>query len=278
MTILEAIFEVMRESGQSMTPKEVYRSICDRELYTFKAIDPLGVVSGQIRRHCLGLDFPSAENIKFFQLENDGTFSLLIKPQRIGPPGRNHTGRVRKQKQKPIYTKGTLASKFEEIRKLQSEYRELLKDLILRDLMRLSPVEFEHFSKRLLEVYGFQEVKVTSVTNDGGIDGHGKLRVGLALMGVAFQCKRWTTTNIGRPEIDRFRGAIQGQFEQGIFFTTAGFVGGAQEASIRAGAVPIILVDGSLLVELMIEKGFGVETESLPLHTYALDTILSEGG
>jgi len=94
-------------------------------------------------------------------------------------------------------------------------------------------------------------------------------------MRVAFQCKRWTKANIGRPEIDRFRGAIQGQYEQGIFFTTAEFVAGAKEASIRPGAVPIILVDGLLLVDLMIDKQFGVQEENLSIHTYALDTILA---
>ena len=70
-------------------------------------------------------------------------------------------------------------------------------------------------------------------------------------MNVAFQCKRWTTANVGRPEIDKFRGAIQGEYEQGIFFTTANFASGAKEVSIKRGAVPIILIDGPSIVELM---------------------------
>ena len=82
--------------------------------------------------------------------------------------------------------------------------------------------------------------------------------------------------HIGRSEIDRFRGAIQGEYEQGIFFTTAKFVATAKDASIRPGAVPIILVDGPLLVELMIDKQFGVQKESLSIHTYDLDTILAD--
>jgi restriction system protein len=116
---------------------------------------------------------------------------------------------------------------------------------------------------------------VTQIAGDGGIDGHGKLKVGLAFLNVAFQCKRWTKCNVTRPEVDRFRGAIQGDFEQGLFFTTTSFSKGAIEASIKRGAVPIILVDGGAIVDMMIDKGFGVQTENLPIPTYALDLVLS---
>jgi len=46
---------------------------------------------------------------------------------------------------------------------------------------------------------------------DGGIDGYGKLKVGLAHLNVAFQCKRWTKGNIQRTEIDKFQDAAQGE-------------------------------------------------------------------
>lgn len=47
--------------------------------------------------------------------------------------------------------------------------------------------------------------------------------MGITYLNVAFQCKRWKNTTIGRVEIDKFRGAIQGEFEQGIIFTTSNF-------------------------------------------------------
>ena len=104
--------------------------------------------------------------------------------------------------------------------------------------------------------------------------GYGRLKVGLASLNVAFQCKRWTKGNIQRPETDKFRGAAQGEYEQGLFFTTASFWEGAIQASIKRGAVPIILVDGSAIVDLMIDKGFGVQTETLSIPSYALDLAL----
>jgi restriction system protein len=127
-----------------------------------------------------------------------------------------------------------------------------------------------------MDVYGFHDTAVTKVSSDGGIDGYGKLKVGLANLNVAFQCKRWTKGNIQRPEIDRFRGAAQGDFEQGIFFTTASFSQGAVSASIKRGAVPIILVDGESIVDLMMDKGFGVQVDTISIPSYALDLALGE--
>lgn len=82
-------------------------------------------------------------------------------------------------------------------------------------LNELTPRQFELFSRKLIQAYGFSEVEVTELHSDGGIDGHGKLRLGLATMRVAFQCKRWKAS-VGRPDVDKFRGAIQGEFEQGF--------------------------------------------------------------
>ena len=106
---------------------------------------------------------------------------------------------------------------------------------------------------------------VTRVTKDGGIDGHGRLKVGFAFFNIAFQCKRYTNSNVGRPEIDQFRGAIQGKYEQGIFFTTGGFTADANKCSFQAGAVSVVLVNGSTIVDMMIDKQFGVQTTTLPI-------------
>ena len=38
--------------------------------------------------------------------------------------------------------------------------------------------------------------------------------------------------------------------------------------------VPIILVDGESIVDLMIEKGFGVQIETMLIPSYALDLVL----
>ncbi|MBU0492156.1 MAG: Mrr restriction system protein [Chloroflexi bacterium] len=148
---------------------------------------------------------------------------------------------------------------------LYEEYEASFRSQLLDNLHALSPGEFEHFARRLLRAYGFADVRVTQMSKDGGIDGYGKLRLGLATMNVAFQCKKWQG-NVGRPEVDKFRGAIQGEFEQGVFFTTSDFTSEARDASLKRGAVPVILLNGESIVNLMIEKGLGVER--VPLYVY----------
>ena len=148
---------------------------------------------------------------------------------------------------------------------LYEDYEASFRSQLLDKLNELTPRQFELFAPKLLQAYGFVDVKVTNVSSDGGIDGYGKLRLGLAVMNVAFQCKRWQG-NVGRPEVDKFRGAIQGEFEQGVFFVTSDFTPQAREASLKKGAVPIILLNGESIVDLMIQKGIGVER--VPLYMY----------
>ena len=117
---------------------------------------------------------------------------------------------------------------------------------------------------------------MTRAKRDGGIDGYGKLKVGITFLNVAVQCKRWNNTSVGRTEIDKFRGAIQGDFEQGILLTTSKFSKEALGATSKKGAVPIILIDGSTIVDIMIEKKFGIDIEQIPIYINALDVVLNE--
>lgn len=154
-------------------------------------------------------------------------------------------------------------------------YETRFKEKLLDTLLEMEPYDFEKFANKLLTAYGFVESTVTAKNKDGGIDGHGWLRVGLARMHVGFQCKRWQG-NIGRPEVDKFRGAIQGAYQQGIFFTTSDFTKEATEASIRPGAVPVILLNGMSIVEMMVEKQFGVRRQPLHLYDESLETVLAD--
>src|SRR5579863_5300695 len=62
---------------------------------------------------------------------------------------------------------------------------------ILEELKDREPSEFEAFAMKLLAAYGFRKLRVTNqrTAPDGGIDGNGELKVGLANMRAAFQCK-----------------------------------------------------------------------------------------
>jgi len=131
-------------------------------------------------------------------------------------------------------------------------------------LMNLHPQQFEEFAARLLESVGFTDVEVTKYVGDGGIDGYGNLEMGVVKVKAAFQVKRWRN-NVPPAEVNQFRGAIQGEFDQGIFITTSDFSDEAKKASSKRGAVPIILISGDRIVDIMLEKGLGVRQEPLTI-------------
>jgi restriction system protein len=129
-------------------------------------------------------------------------------------------------------------------------------------MMNLHPQQFEAFAGTLLESLGFTDIEITNYVGDGGIDGYGRLEMGVVKVKAAFQCKRWQQ-NVSRPNVDQFRGAIQGRVEQGIFITTSDFSDEAKKVSSIAGAVPIVLINGDRIVDIMLEKGLGVRQEPL---------------
>lgn len=140
---------------------------------------------------------------------------------------------------------------------------------LLAELRGLSPRGFEHFCREFLSHLGYRNVEVTKRSQDGGIDGHGDFRQGAISIRSAFQAKRWTDNAVGRPEIDKFRGAIQGDYDHGVFLTTSRFSRDAKLASYRKGAISVLLLDGPAIADLLVERGLGVRR--LPLYVYDLD-------
>ena len=104
-------------------------------------------------------------------------------------------------------------------------------------------------------------------TGDGGIDGIIKEdKLGLDI--IYIQAKRWENI-VGRPEIQKFAGALQGQrAKKGIFITTSDFTKDALNY-IKNIDSKIILIDGSRLAELMIEHNVGVS----PVATYEIKKL-----
>lgn len=147
----------------------------------------------------------------------------------------------------------------EAYRRLRGEVESELFDQI----MASSPTFFERLVIDLLVGMGYggnrrDAGNAIGRSGDGGIDGIIKEdRLGLDVIYV--QAKRWENT-VGRPEIQRFAGALQGQrARKGVFITTAGF---SREAIDYANSIEskIILIDGSRLVELMLDHNVGVST------------------
>lgn len=264
-TIIDAIVKVLKDSNIPLSVKVIYDRIVANDYYQFKAQDSLSVVRVEIRRHSQGVDFPTASKRKYFQILNDGTYCLIEQSHLF----------FKKDKKKEIIEcdeKRLITT----LKMTHNDYVKSFKLQLLEQLKEIDPEIFEIFCKKLLKVYGFKDLKVTKPKKDGGVDGYGKLKVGISYLNVAVQCKRWKNTTVGRTEIDKFRGAIQGDFEQGIFITTSKFSKEALSATTKKGAVPIILIDGMMIIDIMIEKKFGIEVTEMPLYINALDVALED--
>ncbi len=128
---------------------------------------------------------------------------------------------------------------------------------LLKSVKAMNPGEFEDLIGRLLAAIGFEEVEVTSRSNDGGIDVRGTLVVGDVIRTrLAVQVKRWKH-NIQSPVIQQVRGSL-GSHEQGLVITTSDFSKGAKEEAERANTTPVGLLNGEQLVALLVENEIGV--------------------
>lgn len=96
---------------------------------------------------------------------------------------------------------------------------------------------------------------------DEGIDGVIK-EDRLGLDAIYLQAKRWEAV-VGRPEIQKFVGALNGQrAKKGVFITTSRF---SKEALDYVEQVDpkVVLIDGTDLVQLMIDHGVGVSSAAV---------------
>jgi restriction system protein len=139
--------------------------------------------------------------------------------------------------------------------------REELEIELIEKVKSGSPAFFERVVVELLVAMGYggsrkDAGQTLGKSGDGGIDGVIKEdRLGLDV--IYLQAKRWEGT-VGRPEIQKFAGALQGQrAKKGIFLTTSGF---SAEATQYASFIDsrIVLIDGETLAGLMIDAGIGV--------------------
>lgn len=109
-------------------------------------------------------------------------------------------------------------------------------------------------------------------TNDEGIDGIiNEDKLGLDV--IYLQAKKWTTEGgIGRPEIQKFVGALHGQrARKGVFITTSYFAKTSYEY-VKTIDPKVILIDGQTLANLMIEYNVGTSTvESYQVKKVDLD-------
>lgn len=218
-----------------------------------------------------------------FQITERGGEVLSQKPQRIDVtflrqfPEFEEFRSLRKEKEgNEIESVESSERTPEEL--LESAYQRIRVDLEAEVLDRMkssSPQFFERLVVELLVRMGYggtlQDAgKAIGRTGDGGVDGIiNEDRLGLDI--IYIQAKRWEAL-VGRPEIQKFAGALQGyRAKKGVFITTSSFSKDALDYVARIDT-KIVLIDGQSLAALMVDHNVGVT----PARTYDIKRIDSD--
>lgn len=146
----------------------------------------------------------------------------------------------------------------------QSIRLNLAQDILSR-ILSCSPTFFERLVVELLVKMGYGGSRRDAgerigQSGDGGIDGIIKEdRLGLDT--IYIQAKRWQGS-VGRPEIQKFVGALQGQrAKKGVFITTSSYTAEAIDYALRIDT-KVVLIDGQLLANLMMDFDVGVSVSA----------------
>ncbi len=154
---------------------------------------------------------------------------------------------------------------------IESAYQQLRNQLTSELLEQVRSGSWKFFERLVVSLlvtmgYGGSRKEAGQAFQQGGDEGIDGIikedRLGLDIIYV--QAKRWKDgSTVGRPEIQKFAGALQGKrARKGVFITTSSF---SKEAIEYAGLIEtkIILIDGDRLADLMIEHGVGVTTANI---------------
>lgn len=219
-----------------------------------------------------GLLTPTRRN--YLRISERGRDVLNENPQKINmkylqqfPEYLEFRDRKRKPKQEDEKTEDEDDLSPEE--SLEEAYLRLREDLakeILDNILRSSPAFFENLVIELLVKMGYGGSRVDAAravgkSGDEGIDGIiDEDRLGLDT--IYIQAKRWTENPVGRSDIQKFVGALQGKHaRKGIFITASRFT---QHAIDYASSISpkVVLINGKRLADLMIDFDVGVTTVS----------------
>jgi len=161
---------------------------------------------------------------------------------------------------------------------LQKAYQSIRSDLageILDRIKSNTPGFFESLVVDLMVAMGYGGSRSDAgqsigQSGDEGIDGIIKEdRLGLDV--IYLQAKRWEGT-VGRPEIQKFVGALQGKrAKKGVFITTGKFSEEAHDY-VKSIDPKVILIDGKSLANYMIDFNLGTSTNV----TYEIKKIDSD--
>ena len=270
---IEKEFDLSDEDKQERIPSGKQRTIYNRVMWSITHLKKAGLLESHEKR---GSYIITDEGRKVALSQNISEVNMKLL--------RNYASYrdfVHSEKQT---TNASLPQSIEESDKTPEEIMGVLStqlnlqlaEELLEAICNNTPTFFETLVVDLLLKMGYGGLEgsgeVTKKTGDGGIDGVIKQdELGLDL--IYIQAKRWEKgSNISRPEIQKFAGALLGEgATKGVFITTANFANTAVDYAKSVPNAKIILIDGLTLAKLMIKHDLGVGTNNI-IHIKKIDS------
>ncbi len=241
MNFLEAAFEILSKAGQPLHFTEITRRALARKILDTRGQTPDATMGSRLYGD-------TKEPDSQFKRVGRGIFDLATP----APP--------------------TIA---QEIRNIN----ERAKQELHARLMKMAPDRFEALIGELMLALGFAEdsLEITQYGGDGGIDVRGIINAGhITQVNAAVQVKRWKQ-NVPAPVVQGVRGSLK-VHEQGIVITTGGFSTGAIQEAQANGKMRISLVDGTRLLDLLVQHKIGVKDAAYTVYTLDDEWWVGVGG
>jgi len=160
---------------------------------------------------------------------------------------------------------------------LIEKQNEIVRKELKEKLHEMDPYMFEYLVGDLLIEIGYENVQVTKRSGDGGVDVLANLTVsGVTNVKTVIQVKRFKS-NIDVKVIRELRGSAEVD-QRGLIITTAKFGKGAVEESMAPNKMPVSLVDGDKLLDLMFKYSVGIKKEEKVIYTINNEYFESELG
>ena len=285
-----AAFNVLKQAGGSLRSQEIFaklESTVDLDEWARQAYEKSGYTRWVSILHFFSIDCVKAGFLEkergLWKLTESGSLAISLGERGLLDAAVKAYRDWKKENQPALAQEQKIAEEAEldlqppeEL--LESTFGRINAELasdILQKIKSCSPTFFERLVVELLVKMGYGGTRqdagrAIGRSGDEGIDGviH-EDRLGLDV--IYLQAKRWENV-VGRPEIQKFVGALQGQrAKKGVFITTSDFTKEAVDY-VRNIDNKVVLINGALLANLMIDHNVGVSLAA----TYEIKKIDSD--
>lgn len=226
----EAAARILEEASEPMSAKAITVIALEKELIETEGVTPEATMGAIIYSDI------SSNSDSVFEKVGPGLFALKSKQGSSSP-----IVFVDKQNKKAV-----------------NELKQIL--------LSIDPYQFEYLIADLLQKIGFENVVVTKRSGDKGIDVIANLTVGgITNVKTVIQAKRYKDGNkVDGKVITQLRGSAAVD-QRGLVITTSDFTKDAVEESKALNKMPVSLINGEKLLNLLVKSDIGIKKQILTL-------------